>query len=71
MGELTEVVVAVTGCSVTVKAEASLDEVAKQALDLYAAVVPADLDRVGPGLGFTSERRWSRHEAVPAPADPS
>lgn len=61
----TEVIVCVTGCSVTVKADASLDEVAKQALDLYAAVLPPDLDRLGPAVGFTSERRWSPQVAGP------
>jgi hypothetical protein len=60
----TEVVIAVTGCSITVKADAPLDEVSKQALDLYAAVLPADLDRIGPAVGFSSERRWSPQVAA-------
>lgn len=61
----TEVIVTVTGCSVTVRADAPLDEVAKQALDLYAAVVPPEIDRVGPAIGFNSERRWSAHRDGP------
>ena len=64
----TEVVITVTGCSVTVKADAPLDEVARQALDLYAAVLPADVDRPGPAAGFTSERRWSAHTGGPITA---
>ena len=61
----TEIVIAVTGCSVTVKADDSLDEVAKRALDIYAAVVPPDVDRPGPAIGFSTERRWSRQEPGP------
>lgn len=65
MGD-TEVTIAVTGCSVMVKADAPLDETAKQALDLYAAVLPANVDRAGPAAaGFAIERQWSSQQPRP------
>jgi hypothetical protein len=61
----TEIIIAVTGCSVTIKADAPLDEVTKQALDLYQSIVPEDIGRTGAAVGFTGERRWSTHIARP------
>ena len=65
-GELVEVVIAVTGCSVTVKAPGDMKDVAAQALDIYGQVHTTDMERTGPAVGFTSsERRWSRQTELP------
>jgi hypothetical protein len=65
-GEVVEVVIAVTGCSVTVKGPGEMKDVAAQALEIYRQVHTADMERTGPAIGFTNpERRWSRQTELP------
>lgn len=59
-------VIAVTGCSVTVKAPGEMKDVAAKALEIYGQVHTAEMERTGAAVGFTSsERRWSRQNELP------